>query len=347
MKAVVFAVLALLASCGVHAQDITEPRADASKALTESMAMITHASNSLEELDLFYKQGFGLEREGPFEIEPSAKNMQRKLWNIPNDLQWQEYRYSRPSTLGVPMVRALIFEQRVPAILQSWNSLQRGPMAIGFPTDVADDLDAHVRKLGFGAQGPLNRYMIPINKDKGYEIKETIFNGPDFVKGVVIYRGNGIPLAPLDAATKTGGPAYVSMVIDDSEAMLSFLTNVMDFEIRGDREATTTGALGAPAGTQYRFLIAYAKGARFGHLLMLQYRNQQSIAPAVTPTLPNRGIALLSFKTPNLDKVLKRAKAMKLKIRGPELVALPGFGQRRVAVIQAPNGMEFELVSGF
>ncbi len=347
MTRFMLAVLWVLTSSTAIAQDLTEPRADASKALTESLAVITHASNSLEELDLFYKNGFGLEREGPFDVEPVAKAKQRKLWNIPNELQWQEFRYSRPTTLGVPVVRALIFEQRVPAILQSWDALQRGPMAIGFPTEAPDQLDAHVRKLGFGAQGPLNRYTIPINKDKGYEIKETIFNGPDFVKGVVIYRGNGIPLAPLDVATQTGGPAYVSMVVDDSEAMLKFLIKVLDFEVRSDREATTTGALGAPAGTQYRFSIAYAKGSRFGHLLLLQYRNQQSLKPMNTPTLPNRGLAMLSFKTPNLDQVLKRARAMKLGIRGPELVTLPGFGQRRVAVVQAPNGMEFELIAGF
>jgi hypothetical protein len=326
-------------------QDLTEPRAAPTATSAGQVRTFTHASNSLSELTLWYENGLGLTRTGPLKHAPSAVAAQRRLWQVPAGLDWQEYRFSRPNMPELADIRALIFTQTLAPLHQSWNSLELGPMAIGIPNTTPELLDSKLRRLGFGAQGPLNQYEVPYaDTSKGnYSIKETIFNGPDYSKAVSVYRGNGIPLSPIAPDTQLGGPAYLSIVVPDSTAMLEFFTRVLDYEVRSDRVWTTSGALGAPIGTQYRFLILYAKGARFGHVLLLEYTSIAPITPALAPRLPQRGLVALSMPTPNLNSALAASRALKLSVRGPEKLNDRDGKPMRVATVVAPNGMMFEL----
>lgn len=349
MRTLIVVLLALWTSAALASSppaDLTEPRGPESD-LTGPLEIITLATTQLEELELFYRQGFGLELEGPLESPPETPVRQRALWGVAEDLPWTEYRLTRPAFIDLPRIRVLRLHRPTEPVLSSWDSLQAGPFAIGFPNLDQAELDRRLRRLGFGAQGPLNSYRIQRPDGSSYGIQETIFNGPDFVKAVGITRLDGMPqLSPIESDSGLGGPAYASMVVEDMDAMLRFFTEVLDLEVRADRKTTTSGALGVPAGTEYRLAILYAKGTRYGHVLLIQYLNRAAIRPAAAPRLPRRGMVLWSFRSIELDRVLERARAAAVPIRGPETVVMPGYGQRRVAVLTAPNGFEVELLGG-
>jgi hypothetical protein len=331
----------------VEILDVTTPRGDGHDAISGPLEMITYATNDMAAVALFYKEGFGLELEGPLEINPASKSVQRELWGMPADIDWQEYRLTRPGLMDMPRVRVLLMNKPEPAIHNSWSAMEPGPFSIGFPNAAPMVLDKRLRSLGFGAQGEINRSKITRPDGVQYEILETIFNGPDFTKGVAVSRnGPGISqLSPVDPSSGLGGPAYSGVVVADMDAMLNFLSKILDMEIRGDRVWETSGALGAPAGTKYRFCLVYGKGSTHGHLLLLQYLNQP-LASAREPVLPNRGIVSWTFKSTNLEKILARARKAQVEIRGPKTMELAGFGQRRVAMLKAPNGFWVELIEG-
>jgi len=154
-------------------------------------------------------------------------------------------------------------------------------------------------------------------------------------------------LGPVDPDTGLGGPAYSAQVVDDSDAMLAFLTEVLGMELRSDRtwkSAGTEGALNVPDGTVFRFSIVYAMGATSGHLLFVDYENVASLSNGVAPRLPNRGIGMWTFPVSDLEEVLRRGKEAGIELASPPVVAdMPAFGKATVATLVAPNGFMIEL----
>jgi hypothetical protein len=339
-------VLLLLAWNWACAQDLTEPRATAANDSVGPIQELTIATNSVEEHRQFFVSGLGLHVE---KLENDRyQSAQRQLWQLPKHYRWVEHRFQRLDSKSAdrleetPNIRVLQFAQSLAPVHQSWNALELGPMAIGFPNLAPIELDQKLRQLGFGAQSAMNQYEVPRPDGTTYPMRETIFNGPDFVKAVLVERGNGLPLAPIEPFSKLGGPGYVSMVVADSEKMASFLTKVLDYEVRSDRVFTTTGALGAPSGTQYRFMIFYAKGSRYGHLLSLEYQNAKAITPPHAPRLPQRGLVMLSMYTKDLAAVRQRAQQFGAPVSKPILIN-EAPKPYRAMVITAPNQMVFEI----
>jgi len=118
-------------------------------------------------------------------------------------------------------------------------------------------------------------------------------------------------------------------------------------ELRSDRiwkSAGSKGALNVPDGTVFRFSIVYAKGARSGHLLFVNYQYRQAIDPGIAPRIPNRGIGMWSFPVKNLDEVLSRAKKNGIKLLHPLIqYTSPALGEVRAASLLAPNDFVIEI----
>ena len=335
----------------VHADtsnDMLAPQTSVADALTGPLHTVTIATASLAESLLFYRDGLGLSVSGPIPVDARTRAQQRALWGVPNDIGWDLYLLRRPDAPGAASIRLLVLDTPTPAIHSSWSALQRGPFSMGFPNEDQEALDAKMRRLGFGSLNVIEKYTVPRRDGTVYPIHETIFNGPDFVHAVGIYRGDGMAqLGPVDAATGLGGPAYSAQVVDDSDAMLAFLTEVLGMELRSDRtwkSAGTEGALNVPDGTIFRFSIVYAMGATSGHLLFVDYENVASLSNGVAPRLPNRGIGMWTFPVTDLDEVLRRATDKGIEIEGaPVSVDMPAFGKAKVATVLAPNGFMIEL----
>jgi hypothetical protein len=330
---------------GQKERDALAPKSSAQDALCRPLYGVTICTNSLEETLLFYRDGMGLSIVGPLAQTAQDQARERKMYDIPADVNWTLYLLERKNVPSAIKIRLMVLSKPMPSIHQSWNSLETGPFSLGFPNLYQATVDSVIRKKGFGAQAPMNVYPVKAADQSTYTVYETIFNGPDFVKGVGITRGDGMaPLSPVDSLTGMGGPGYSAMVLQNSQVFIDFLTQTLGLELRADRVWTTSGALGVPAGTQYRFALVYAKGAANGHLLLLEFLNQKAIVTGISPKIPNRGLGCWTFPCRDLSEVFKRAKSHNIKILAPPTFHFsPLYGQREVMTLLAPNGFLVEI----
>jgi catechol 2,3-dioxygenase-like lactoylglutathione lyase family enzyme len=323
-------------------RDSQAPRSSEADALTLPLWGTTLCTVSLEETRLFYEKGFGLTIR-PVPVEKKTKAKERKLYDIPKDIDWDLYIMERPNTPSLK-VRLMVLNKPTPTIHKSWNTLELGVLAMGFPNDIQSKVDSSMRKIGFGAWAAMNIYQVEgLDKSK-YSVHETIFNGPDFVKGVGITRLDGMSqLSPTDE-NGMGGPGYSSQIVDNSDQIIDFYQNILGYEVRSDRVWTTSGALGVPAGTSYRFLTLYAQGSRWGHLLFVEFKNQKAYDVGVPKKIPNRGLGCWTFPCMDIQKVYDRAKAKGYKILHPPMdFDSPYFGKKKVMTLFAPNGFLVEI----
>ncbi len=352
LQLLLLACLGLLPAAGIgqdaEPKDALAPISRSENALTGSLHTVTISTNSLEESLLFYQDGQGLKVTGPIKSSYITKRRQRKLWGIPRGTKWDLYLLRRNGVPGTVQIRLLVLREQAPAIHRSWSALELGPLSLGFPNLQPARQDERLRQLGFGSLNKMEVYPVPRPDGSTYQISETIFNAPDFVHAVSIHRGDGMSqLGPIDPKSGLGGPAYSAQVIEDSDRVLAFYTDVLGLELRSDRTWTTRNegsALQVPPGTIFRFSIVYAKGATSGHLLFVDYKNRETIAPNTEPRVPNRGIGMWSFPTRNLEIVLKRAREQNIAIvRKPTHYKSPALGDARAATLLAPNGFLVEI----
>jgi hypothetical protein len=325
-------------------RDSQAPRSSEADALTLPLFGTTLCTVSLEETRLFYEKGFALTIRGPISVDNKTKATERKLYDIPKDIDWELYIMERPNTPSLK-VRLMVLNKATPTIHKSWNTLELGVLAMGFPNEKQAIVDSSMRKLGFGAWAAMNIYQVEALDKTKYSVHETIFNGPDFVKGVGITRLDGMAqLSPIDATNGMGGPGYSSQIVDNSDQIIDFYQNVLGYEVRSDRVWTTSGALGVPAGTQYRFLTLYAQGSRWGHLLFVEFKNQKGFDVGVPKKIPNRGLGCWTFPCKDIQKVYTNAKAKGYKIiQAPIEFTSPYYGKHKVMTLYAPNGFLVEL----
>mgnify|MGYP006403387673 CR=1 FL=1 len=302
-------------------KDALAPKSKVEDALARPLYGATIATVSLEQSLLFYRDGMGLTVDGPIKLSKELQDKQRALWQIPSEINWQTYILSRAGVEQAIKIQLLVLDKATPSIHTSWDSRNLGPFSLGFPNSDTIGLDKKIRNIGFGALNDLESYPIPRTDGSTYQIDETIFNGPDFVHGVAITRGNGmVQLGPIDT-NGLGGPAYSAQIIENSVAHLKFYTDVLGLEIRSDREfksAGDKGAMNLPNGTVFRFAIVYSKGATTGHMLFVDFRNIDPIKPKVQSSLPNLGLGMWTYPVTNIDKVLSNAERF-----GSEIVSQP------------------------
>lgn len=297
----------------------------------------------------FYRDGLGLTARGPIELDEATRAAQRELWQIPAEIGWDLYILERPAADDTIQVRVLLLDRETPLIHASWDSRELGPFSMGFPTLELIPWDEELRAMGYESMLPLTQYQVPRADETMYGIHETIFKAPDFVHAVGISRRDGMPqLGPVDPETGRGGPAYSAQMVENSEEVIGFYTDVLGLELRSDRRfksGGSKGALGVPDGTYFRFAILYAEGARTKQLLFVDYEGDLALpGPGVPPRPPHRGLAMWTFPVRDLDEMLGRLTEAGIEpVAGPVETTSPTLGHHRALTVLAPNGFLVEL----
>jgi len=330
-------------------RDLTEPLSSSADALCGPVEIITLCTHEPDSLAVFFEQGWGLRKQGPFRL---SKNERKKLalhWNLPADAGFQCMYFDRPNAPGTILIRVLVFDKKMPMIRSDYGPTENGPFTIGFPNARQEEMHKKLSAMGYSTLAPLQAAML--NKPDGsqYKYLETIYKGPEWLLAVGIERGNGMPqLSNIDSATGLGGPGYSAMnVTGMSDSVIGFLINVLGYELRRDQVWTTGkgSALGVPAGIPFRFAIAYAKGAKSGHLILMDFQKNKPVSPANPPHLPYRGIGMYSVSTQQLDEVLSRAIQAGIHIvAGPGKCKDPVIGSYKNIVLMAPNQVYIEVM---
>jgi hypothetical protein len=134
MKKSLFPYLLILSfSHWVVAQrDNQAPKSSETDALTLPLFGTTLCTVSLEETRLFYEKGFGMTLRGPIAQDVKSKATERKMYDIPADIDWTLYMLERPNIPSLK-VRVMLLNKPTPSIHKSWNTLELGVLAMGFP----------------------------------------------------------------------------------------------------------------------------------------------------------------------------------------------------------------------
>ncbi|MEM9686786.1 MAG: extradiol dioxygenase, partial [Bacteroidota bacterium] len=319
----------------------------AADALTYQLHTATLSTTALDSMVRFYVDGMGMTLEGPVTATPETKAIQRKLWNIPEAIDWELYHLHRPSVPGLIHLRVLVLNTQTPHIHKSYNARELGPFSLGFPNLNQKRLDRTLRGRGWKAMAALQEGRIPRADGTTYRYWEAIYKVPDFIHAVGIERGDGMnQLAPVDSITQLGGPGYSAQVITNSDRELAFYTDVLGLELRADRhwKSSENSALGIEAGVPFRFSLIYAKGATHNHLLFLDYEDGKFIDPDIAPRVPNRGLGMWTFETRAIAKVKANAIAFgSIVIHEAEAYQSPVYGKAKVMTLLAPNGFLIEV----
>ena len=336
------------ASAGATENDALAPTTRVEDALTGPLHTATFVTNDFESARLFFVDAMGMTLGRPRTAAPATAALQSRLWGIPDDIGWRTYLLNRPGAAGNIQVRLMVVDRTTPAVHASWSSQEIGPFSLGFPTTDLEAWDPHIRRTGFGSMNPMERYPVPRPDGTTYTIYETIFTAPEFLHAVGITRGDGMrQLGPIDPDTGNGGPVYSAQIVADSDAVLRFYVDVLGMELRSDREWESAGSKGAmanPDGAKFRFSIVYAKGARWGHLLFVHFRNVATVDVGVPRRPPNRGLVMWSFPVQDMDDTLRRLRAADTPLfAGPVDYESPALGKARVVTVTDPNGMLIEL----
>ena len=329
--------------------DALAPAGSGENAPIRQLHTVTLCTADMDAIRAFYVDAMGLRPRGPLTVAEEVRAAQRELWGIPEDLGWELHVLDRPDVPGTIQIRVLALDRETPLIHTSWEPTEPGPFSLGFPTEDLETWDPELRERGYQSLMPLSRYQIPRPDGTTYGIHETIFNAPDLVHAVAISRRDGMPqLGPVDPATGRGGPIYSAQIIERSDEVLSFYVDVLGLELRSDRQFKSSGskgALGVPDGTEFRFSIVYAEGARFGHLLFLDFRGRLGVPrPDVAPRPPNRGLAMWSFPVRDLAEMEARIRDAGIEpFAGPVELESPSLGRHRALTVLDPGGFMVEL----
>lgn len=307
----------------------------------------TLCTNDLDNIKNFYIDGMGLTISGPIALDATQEYQQRKLWDIPESLSYTYYHISRPAVPSLVHLRLLVFEQTIPAMHDSYSSLELGPFSLGFPNLDQYGLDDKLYALGIRSMAPLQIGKITRADGAEYDYYETIYQGPDFLHCVGIQREEGMPqVTPCDHETKLGGPGYSAQVIENSDHFMSFMTDVLDLELCMDWhwEASHGSALGIPEGTPFRFMLVYAKGSTQNHMLFLDFQESEMINTGREPRIPNRGLGAWTLETTDINAIHKRAEMFgSTIICSPLEYDSPIYGPAKVMTLLAPNKFLIEV----
>lgn len=307
----------------------------------------TLCTNDLDNIKKFYVEGMGLTIHGPISFTAEQKEVQRKIWDIPDDLFYSYYHLTRTAVPSLVQIRLLVFDQDTPSMHKSYSSLELGPFSLGFPNLNEKALDKKLYALGIESMAPLQIGEIKKADGSSYNYLETIFKGPDYLHCVGIQRDSGMPqVSPCDPETELGGPGYSAQVITDSDNFMSFLQEVLDLELRQDWywEASPGSALGLPEGTPFRFMLVYAKAATQNHFLFLDFKESKMIDTGIEPRIPNKGLGAWTIETKNISEIKSRAEKFGAKIISEPLqYDSPIYGKAKVMTFLAPNNFLIEV----
>ncbi|MBL8645252.1 MAG: hypothetical protein JNK21_15070 [Rhodospirillaceae bacterium] len=301
---------------------------------------MTIITPDLPALARLYRDGLGMTLTGPADLSADTRNILAAAWGLPAGLKWQMYVLRRPEVPMAAQIRVLETATPTPAIRKSWNRQEPGPYGMGFPNTDVESWDKQISALGFKRATPeIERFGLKRPDGTPYDVLEATFDGPEFLRAIAISRRDGMKqVGDVDPVTGRGGPGYATQVVTDMDAMVKFLTNVMDYEVRTDRIWT---AYAVP----FRFITAYARGVQNGHVALAAYDVKDTVpGTGIAPRPPHRGMAMWSFQTESLAKVEARAAAAGVGVAGRhDKINSPDLGPRRAVTIHAPNGFLVEI----
>jgi len=327
-------------------EDIFVPKDASVQPLVERLHTVTYITADKETLERALVLGYSLQSSGwqiPSKSEREACN--RYFGFEGNDWEYCSFYMEGPG--ANIQVRGFYTPSQTDIIRHEYDGQIVGGATLSFPKT---DLYAHEKKmkaLGFDSTIGVKEMEFTDPSGVSYISAEIIYFAPDNAYLLAVKRPDiFIPVGPSDPETGIGAPAYSARCISNSDGVIEFLKNVMDYEIRRD-VVFPIGKISAmllPEGSQERFIQAFAPGASSGYLVLMDHLkdNKPSQAPTLGP--PSRGITMWSFATRDIDEVSHRAKDYNVEIiQADAEFESPFLNSNRTLVMKDPDGFYIEI----
>lgn len=327
-------------------EDIFVPKSSAADALVGPLHTITYVTSDAPAVERILTEGYGLTGSAWLRPDEEARSVLNEYLGFDASHTWSTAAFAKSGEGANVQIRVIGLEQKTPSVREAYHGLFVGGATISFPIA---DLRAHEqRMLALGVESTMGVKELEFTSPEGetYVSAEIVYKAPDniFVMGVTrpdVF----IPVGPIDAATGIGGPAYSARCVARTDATIDFFANVLGFEIRRDMLIVVDGssAINLPEGTEERFVQAFAPGAATGYVIFMDHGSATMTAvDELGP--PNRGIAMWSFASEDLDEVERRAAQSGVTVlqRGAAGISpfLPGA---RSLLLRDPDGFPVEV----
>lgn len=292
----------------------------------------------------FYADGLAMQVHPAETLDARAAALLRNHYGLPGDGALQVKILARPDVSGNPKLVLVGVPDATPLSRPGHDSRLCGPLSLGFAARDIERREARMGALGWPARAGVTILRMANGSGGHYDVKETHYRAPDGVLALAIDRGEMTPVAPIDARTGAGGPAYTGMMVADAKRSGAFLERVLGLELRREmlmESSGPEGGMGLPEGTQFLFQQWFSPGATTGYVILMQL-----MAGARSPEHPSgptsRGLAAWSFPVADVDLVHARADHA-ARLGAPINLRRPAGGASRACVLAMPEGFRVEV----
>ncbi|MEO9468002.1 VOC family protein [Parasphingorhabdus sp.] len=327
--------------------DIFVPESSPEDAIVGPLHTVTYVTCDKDRVEEIFRKGYGLDSSGW--TEPSSAAVGAYL-GFDEDTTWQSCVFFKSGEGANVQIRVIALEEETPLVRPAYDGLYAGGATMSFPIN---DLYAHEKHMAsIGVESTIGVKEMEFTSPTGetYVSAEIVYKAPDYVFVMGVVRPDiFIPVGPVDPATGLGGSAYSARCITAGDETVAFFQDVLGFEIRRDVEFTVgeKSALLMPEGTTERFIQAFAPGSATGYLVLMDHQEATKSSPAPSYGPPNRGIAMWSFATSDIDNVQKRATDAGIEVvcRAEEYHS-PHLSNGRSLILRDPDGFLIEIFEG-
>jgi hypothetical protein len=270
----------------------------------------------------------------------------------------QEFWLERATDPAAPRLRVLSVPEEAPRLRETPSATRDGGASLSFalqrraprPGSAAGAMPAALARLAAAGYRSIGQFTVPLARPGGgsYSVEEFYFVGPDNLLVPVVVRPADMPsIAPIDAATGLGGPAYGGMTVRDVDAEIAFHRAVLGLELRRDIRLTEPALLraaGLPADATVRFVQLFAPGTASGNLTLVDLgsrgeRNPAPLGPA------SRGAVEWTFEVSDVEAARRRAQGAGGRVlQAVQWGVSAAWGRHLNLVVESPAGLRFELI---
>ena len=340
-----FALATSTALAAGPAEDPMLPRSDPASARVSPLRVITITTGDLETTRRFYQGALAM-TPAATELTGQAAVALREHWGLPPGQSLRMMTFTRSGLGDAIVVRAIEVPATTAVMRPDYNSEFLGALGLGFPSNDLAVRDEIVRAMGFSSVVGITRMAFPRADQTTYEVGEVHYRAPDNVLVLGVDRGEMQPVSSIDAALGLGGPAYASMIISDAARVTKAFADVLGYEMRREMtfaSAGPDGGMGLQKGARVRFQQWFSPGSRAGYLVIMDLLDAER-SPPVALGPRNRGIAMWSFETPDLEGALARAREAGLAVLSDvRTLDVPTLGRLRSFVFETADGFPIEV----
>ncbi len=327
-------------------EDIFQPQSSPDDALVEQLHTITYLTADKATVEQALRTGYKLDWTGWKKPKaPELDQLNSYFGLVGTD--WEMASFYAVGTGRNVGIRVIYSPEPADIVRDEYDGFLTGGATISFPKPDLYDHEKLMDSIGIKSTIGVKEMEFQSPTGEVYVSAEIVYFAPENIYLMAVKRPEiFVPVGPMDPDTEIGGAAYSARCVENADQVINFMHDVLGYEIRRDVEFEIgeKSALLMPQGAKERFIQAFAPGSCTGYCVIMDHgdNNRPSTASSFGP--PSRGIVMWSFRTKNLDEVIRRANSCDTRIlKAPQFLDSPFLGSKRVVVLEDPSGFHIEV----